>query len=126
LPSIDSDSPVRFLHERSVQRPSVLARPASGALRRKRVARVQRLVAQRRVHAVAPPIAARARADFDPRSAGAVRRKPRRRDPDVLDLRAGRQLIDREPIDADVGVVADELLQVSEAARRGHQAAPAI
>ena len=112
LGAIDRQREARTVsHERAVDVPCVLPRLARRPLARERVARVHRVVSHVHVERVPPAAAAGARAHFDARAAIAASRGIVVPDADFLNLRAGRQSSAGEPVDADVGVLSDELLQ---------------
>ena len=112
LGAIDRQREARAIpDERAVDVPGVLPRLPGRTLARERVARVHRVVPHVHVEGVAPAAAAGPRAHFDARAAIAAAGGIVVTNADFLNLRAGRQPAARESVDANVGVLADELLQ---------------
>ena len=112
LGAIDRHREARTVsHERAVDVPCVLPCLAGRTLAGERVARVHRVVPHVHVERVPPAAAAGTRAHLDARATVAAARGVVVPDADFLNLRAGRQAPAGEPVDADVCILSDELLQ---------------
>src|SRR5688500_11975540 len=99
-------------NDRAADRPAVLPGLSRCALAGIRIARVQPLVAQAEIDAIAPPVAARLRADLDAGTVAAAIRPAVPSNAHFLDAAARREFAARESVHPDIEVGgADKLLQ---------------